>query len=111
MLVARGRGRDLHHGRCGAAESAWAAPEVDAMTGTILVPLDGSNLARHALPYAAHLAQATHARLVVFHAYRANNHDAGADPELDLVIEQADLASGLRDRGVNATTWLSYDEP
>jgi nucleotide-binding universal stress UspA family protein len=81
------------------------------MVGTILVPLDGSSLSRHALPYASFLAQAMHARLVLLHAYRAKTDDIETDPELDLVREHADLASGLRERGVDATTWLSYDEP
>jgi nucleotide-binding universal stress UspA family protein len=81
------------------------------MASTILVPLDGSSLSRHALPYASFLAQAMNARLVLFHAYRAKTDDVETDPELDLVREQADLANGLRQRGVNATTWLSYDEP
>jgi nucleotide-binding universal stress UspA family protein len=81
------------------------------MIGTILVPLDGSRLSRHAMPYASHLAQAMHARLVVFYAYQAKTGDVETDPELDLVREQADLASGMRQRGIHATTWLSYDEP
>lgn len=81
------------------------------MVGTILVPLDGSSLSRHALPFAGYLAQAMRARLVLFHAYRAQSDDVEMDPEVDLVREQADLASGLRQRGLNATTWLSYDEP
>jgi nucleotide-binding universal stress UspA family protein len=80
------------------------------MNGTILVPLDGSALARHALPYAALLAQASQARLILLHAYRSKTEDSEADPELDLVVEHADLASGLRERGVHASTWLSYDE-
>jgi nucleotide-binding universal stress UspA family protein len=81
------------------------------MIGTILVPLDGSELARHALPFATFLARATHARLVLLHAYRPETLDAEADPELDLIQEHDDLARGLRERGVHATTWLSYAEP
>jgi nucleotide-binding universal stress UspA family protein len=81
------------------------------MVSTILVPLDGSDLARCALPYAAFLARATHARLVLLHAYRSKGQDSKADPELGLVMEQSDLASDLREHGVHATTWLSYDEP
>src|SRR4051794_15520132 len=88
-----------------------AVREEGAMIGTILVPLDGSRLSRHAMPYASHLAQAMHARLVVFYAYQAKTGDVETDPELDLVREQADLASGMRQRGIHATTWLSYDEP
>jgi nucleotide-binding universal stress UspA family protein len=83
----------------------------DTMVSTILVPLDGSGLARHALPFATVLARATGARLVLLHAYQPKSPDPEADPELDLIQEQADLASGLRERGVHATTWLSYAEP
>jgi len=81
------------------------------MISTILVPLDGSALARHALPFATFLARATHARLVLLHAYRPRTLQPEADPELDLIQEHADLASGLRERGVHASTWLSYAEP
>jgi nucleotide-binding universal stress UspA family protein len=38
------------------------------MVSTILVPLDGSALARHALPFATFMAQSTRARLVLVHA-------------------------------------------
>lgn len=81
------------------------------MMTTILVPLDGSALARHALPFATFLARATQARLVLLHAYTSQSGSPEADPELDLIQEHADLASGLRERGVHASTWLSYDEP
>jgi len=80
------------------------------MFSTILVPLDGSDLARRALPYAAFLARATHARLVLFHAYRPETQDPGADVELDIIMEHSDLASDLREQDIHATTWLSYDE-
>src|SRR5215207_4350081 len=88
-----------------------ADPEEDAMVSTILIPLDGSELARHALPFATFLARATQARLVLLHAYRSQGQAPKPDSELDLIQEHADLASGLRERGVHATTWLSYDEP
>jgi nucleotide-binding universal stress UspA family protein len=83
----------------------------NTMVSTILVPLDGSDLSRRALPFATALAQATGARLVLLHAYQPKSPDPQADLELDLIQEQADLASGLRERGVHATTWLSYAEP
>ena len=81
------------------------------MISTILVPLDGSALARHALPFATFMARTTRARLVLLHAYTPRPGDTEADPELDLIQEHADLASGLRERGVHASTWLSYAEP
>jgi nucleotide-binding universal stress UspA family protein len=81
------------------------------MISTMVVPLDGSALARHALPFATFVARATQARLVLLHAYRPRSEDPEADPELDLIQEHADIAGGLRERGVHASTWLSYDEP
>ncbi len=82
------------------------------MFSTILVPLDGSELARRALPYAATLARQLHARLILLHAYAAKprRSDSDADPELDVVMELSEQASDLRQQGVQATTWLSYDE-
>jgi nucleotide-binding universal stress UspA family protein len=41
------------------------------MFSTLVVPLDGSELAERALPYAIRLAQASHARLVLMQAERA----------------------------------------
>ncbi|MCC7366951.1 MAG: universal stress protein [Chloroflexi bacterium] len=79
------------------------------MFSTILVPLDGSDLARHALPYATTLAKATHARLVLLHAYVARESGAQPDPELDVIMELSDLASDLRAQGINASTWLVYE--
>ena len=81
------------------------------MISTILVPLDGSALARHALPFATFTARAMRARLILLHAYRSRSGDPETNPELDLIQEHADLASGLRERGVHASTWLSYAEP
>jgi nucleotide-binding universal stress UspA family protein len=81
------------------------------MIGTILTPLGGPDLARHAVPFATFLARATRARMVLLHTYQPRMLDPGADPELDLIQEHADLASGLRERGVHASTWLSYAEP
>ena len=69
------------------------------MVRTILVPLDGSELARHALQHATFLARATSARLVLLHAYQPKTLDPTADPELDLIQEHADVASGLQKRG------------
>jgi nucleotide-binding universal stress UspA family protein len=88
-----------------------ASRKEDTVVRTILLPLDGSDLARHALPFATFLASATGARLVLTHAYRPRTLDPETDPELDLIREHADLASGLRERGVHAATWLSYGEP
>lgn len=80
------------------------------MFSTILVPLDGSDLARRALPYAAALAKAAHARLILLHAYIPGRSAPTDDPELDVIMEMSDLASDLRLQGINASTWLVYDE-
>jgi nucleotide-binding universal stress UspA family protein len=80
------------------------------MFSTILVPLDGSDLARRALPYAAALAKATQARLVLLHAYIPGRTGPTPDPELDIIMELSDLAGDLREQGINASTWLVYDE-
>lgn len=73
------------------------------MFSTLLVPLDGSDLARRALPYAAALAKAARARLILLHAYIPGrdipaNAVAAADPELDTIMELSDLAGDLRRR-------------
>lgn len=80
------------------------------MFSTILVPLDGSDLARRALPYAAALAKAAQARLILLHAYVPGRSAPTDDPELDVIMELSDLAGDLRQQGVNASTWLVYEE-
>jgi nucleotide-binding universal stress UspA family protein len=82
----------------------------DALFQTILVPLDGSELARRALPYAASLARRHGARLILLHAYAAQPRNTDADPELDMVKGLSTLAHDLRQQGVQVQTWLSYDE-
>ncbi len=63
------------------------------MLKTILVPLDGSDLAEHALPYALTLARSTHADLFLVRAARARAlpgvevADAEAEAE---VVESAE---------------------
>ena len=80
------------------------------MFSTILVPLDGSDLARRALPYAAALAKAAHARLILLHAYDPGRAGSTPDPELDTIMELSDLAGDLRQQGINSSTWLVYEE-
>jgi len=80
------------------------------MFTTILVPLDGSDLARRALPYAAALAKAAQARLILLHAYVPGRSAPADDPELDVIMELSDLAGDLRQQGINASTWLVYEE-
>lgn len=80
------------------------------MFSTILVPLDGSDLARRALPYAAALAKAAHARLILLHAYDSAKAGGTPDPELDTIMELSDLAGDLRQQGINSSTWLVYEE-
>ena len=67
------------------------------MFSTILLPLDGSDLARRSLPYAAALAKATQARLVLLHAYVSGRSGPTPDPELDVIMQLSDLAGDLRE--------------
>lgn len=92
------------------AEPRVGPPSPAGRPATVLVPLDGSALARRAIPYAADLARRLSARLILLHAYAARPRAAGADPELDVVMAMSELASDLRREGVPTTTWLSYDE-
>lgn len=78
------------------------------MFSTILVPLDGSDLARRALPYAASLAAATRARLILLHAYLPMGTNAD-DTGLAAIVELGELATELRRQGINAATWLLYE--
>jgi nucleotide-binding universal stress UspA family protein len=84
--------------------------EERAMFSTILVPLDGSDLARRALPYAAALAKAARARLILLHAYVPGRSGSKTDPELDTIMELSDLAGDLRQQGINSSTWLVYED-
>jgi nucleotide-binding universal stress UspA family protein len=103
----------------GPGDAARAEPDMQAeeraMFSTILVPLDGSDLARRALPYAAALAKAARARLILLHAYIPGRDipakaAAAADPELDAIMELSDLAGDLRQQGIGASTWLVYED-
>ena len=66
------------------------------MYQTFLVPLDGSKLAERAVPVAAQLAQATHARIVLMQAIGV--HVAEARTYL------GEIAIGLRGRGLHVET-------
>jgi nucleotide-binding universal stress UspA family protein len=75
-----------------------------AMARTIVVPLDGSLFARGALPFAAALARAAGARLLLVRAVdgvSAPDEDESVEGELtaDARAEIGPLAEGLRDEG------------
>ncbi len=58
--------------------------------GPIVVPLDGSELAETALPYAAALAEALHTHLVLITAWEGTESELGATfPAMALEIEQS----------------------
>ena len=87
------------------------------MITTILVPLDGSDLAERALPYATALAKAADGRLILVRVAQARvlpGIDPGpaqlaaterAESELRGVAEQ------LRAYGIDADPHVYYDEP
>ena len=62
------------------------------MFSAILVPLDGSDLAARALPYAEYLARGCHGRLVLFYAAPSRALDRDANAEVDTILEQDQLA-------------------
>jgi nucleotide-binding universal stress UspA family protein len=87
------------------------------MYAVILVPLDGSPLAERALPYAAELARATRARLVLLRAVLVHELP-GVDPSHAQVASvqraEADLtasAEPLRAGGLAVDVSVYYDQP
>jgi nucleotide-binding universal stress UspA family protein len=73
------------------------------MFSTILVPLDGSDLAARALPYAELFARKVHGRLVLFHAARSRALDRDPSVEVDTILEQDKFAEWLTRDGVPAS--------
>ena len=72
---------------------------------TVLVPLDGSALGEHALPYAIHLAHATHARLVLVHAAKDSVTRRRGEEAL------SHLAETLSQQGLAVEAHVRYREP
>ena len=73
------------------------------MFSTILVPLDGSDLAARALSYATFLTRGLQGRLILFHAASRPVLDSDPGREIDAVLEQDRLAQQLVEDGVPAT--------
>src|SRR5688500_17561356 len=73
------------------------------MLSTILVPLDGSDLAARVLPYAELFARKGHGRLVLFHAARSRALDRDPSAEVDTILEQDKFAAWLTRDGVPAS--------
>ena len=73
------------------------------MFSTILVPLDGSDLAARALPYAEFLARGCGARLVLFYAASSRALDRDPTAEVDTILEQDRFAEQLARDGVPAS--------
>jgi nucleotide-binding universal stress UspA family protein len=73
------------------------------MIANIMVPLDGSQLAERALPYAARLAKAAQAHLHLFHVMPDIPPPVHAWAELDVAARLETLATQLRGQGIQAT--------
>lgn len=73
------------------------------MIANVLVPLDGSQLAERAIPYAATLARAAQARLRLLHVMPDTPAAAASGKELDVAARLEMLAGQLRARDVQAT--------
>lgn len=73
------------------------------MFSTILVPLDGSDLAARALPYAECLARGSHGRLVLLYAASSQALNTDPNAELDAFLDQDRLAEHLTSSGVPAS--------
>jgi nucleotide-binding universal stress UspA family protein len=83
------------------------------MQSTILVPLDGSPLAEHALPYAERLASATSARLILCRALSATKLQP---TEIVHAVDEAHayvqgVAEQLGSRGSIVETTIPWGEP
>ncbi|MCC7370853.1 MAG: universal stress protein [Chloroflexi bacterium] len=73
------------------------------MRTTILVPLDGSEFAERAVPYAAQLAVTMQAHLILFHVMHDVPAPVRAWNELDIAARIEHLAGQLRMNGVQTT--------
>lgn len=81
------------------------------MTRTVLIPLDGSRLAERAVPYAAHLAEAPHARLLLLHAATDLHMATHLQEELEVSVSLDHLVERLRRRGLDATSRIVHEPP
>jgi nucleotide-binding universal stress UspA family protein len=100
VLLRQGRGTvGNSHRNLGVSASAVCNAEVHRMTTTILVPLDGSQLAERALSLASRLAQSAHARLVLL---RVVPGDVSSIEEASRYLEFR--AAGLRAHGLTVET-------
>ena len=73
------------------------------MFKTILVPLDGSELASRALPYAEYLARAVNGSLILLHASTGRALDRAPNAEIDTILDQEWRAEQLTQAGVTAS--------
>lgn len=85
------------------------------MATTILVPLDGSEFAERAVPFAAYLARRADAEIALLRAVQARTFP-GADPtdaevkvtqEAEAALDR--VAASLRQQGIAASTHVYYD--
>jgi nucleotide-binding universal stress UspA family protein len=81
------------------------------MFSTLLVPLDGSDLAARALPYAVFLSRALHGNLILIHAASDRALDQDAETVLETTLEQDRLAEQLVRDGVPTIAYAIAGDP
>ena len=77
-----------------------AKTEDEASLRTVIVPLDGSELAEKALPFVAELAKRVRLEVVLFRAYTLPTSALAADPEAFYLVSDEKLIAGLHEEAV-----------
>jgi nucleotide-binding universal stress UspA family protein len=81
-----------------------AKREGEAKLGSVIVPLDGSELAEKVIPAVVELAKKLNLEAVLFRAYTIPPSAAIPDPEIAYVVADEELISALREE---ATAYLN----
>lgn len=74
--------------------------EADATLRSVIVPLDGSELAERVLPAVAELAKRLTLEVVLFRAYTLPKSATAVEPEAHLLVADEQLISAMRDEAV-----------
>ena len=93
--------RPRSRGRAADTDMTVGPLEATATFKTILVPLDGSELAARAIPYAMFLARAAKGALILFHASSGRASDQDVHAEMDTILDKYRLAEQLTREGVS----------